>query len=163
MKPDYLVTILSGSTQTDPWSVLQAPPQKPTLSQASAAQQIAVGEYVDIARRVDSLENAMERLRGLFPLQIAPMNTLNSSKWEIGRPPLSVAVELRGPDDVVACLYDIDLYGYGDSIPEALDDLRTVIIGQFEYLLDRQEEIKLGRAPKQQLEYLTRLLVKKDA
>jgi hypothetical protein len=92
-----------------------------------------------------------------------PINTLGSDKWEFRKPPLHVSIEQRGVCDFIACLYDINIYGYGDKIPEALDDLKEAIIDQFEFLLEQESSVKLGNMPKKQLDFLKEIMVEKNA
>jgi len=76
---------------------------------------------------------------------------------------LNIAVEQREVDDFVACLYDANVYGYGDTIPEALNDLRVDIISQFEYLTTQETKVELGKALKRQLDFLKGVIVRKNA
>lgn len=117
---------------------------------------------IDLVQRVASLENKMRRFESLFSVSTVPINTLGNSKWEL-RQLLSVSIEQRGAEDFVACLYDVDLYGYGDTVPEALNDLKTAIVNQFEYLIRQDKEIQLGEPLKRQLQFLRNILVKTDA
>jgi hypothetical protein len=134
---------------------------KPTISQTTGANQRGWDGAIDLGRQIEA-ERIIKRLRGLFSVQTVPIHTLASTEWKLAQP-LSVSVEQRGANDFIACLYDIDLYGYGDTIPEALDDLKEIILDQFEYLSQRQQTVKLGAMPRKQLEFLANLLVRKDA
>ena len=89
------------------------------------------------------------------------INTLGSSQWDIKKP-LSIAIEQRSDCEFIACLYDIDLYGYGETIPEALKDLRLSIVNQFEFLLSVESEDVLSEPLKKQFGFLKSILSKKN-
>lgn len=136
------------------------PAPEPTF-QTSGTTQIPIDKHLsdtDIIRRVVSIEKKVEQLEGLFSISTVTINILGSENWEL-KQPLNVAVEQRGPEDFIACLYDVDLYGYGDSIPEALEDLKAVIVNQFEFLLQQEGKVQLGNLLKKQFEFLTTILV----
>ena len=65
-----------------------------------------------------------------------------------------IAVEQHGEEDFIACFYDADVYGYGDSIPEALDDLKEQLVNQLEFLLEEEKRVTLGPTPRKQLDIL---------
>jgi len=139
----------TGTTQT---SIGMKPLQKDF-------QRIDFG--IDVIRRITSIENKMKKLEDFFSINLAPINTLGDSKWEL-KQGLNVAIERREIDDFVACLYDIDLYGYGDSVPEALEDLKVSMVNQFEYLIEKNEKIQLANSMIKQLKFLKNILVRKD-
>jgi len=56
-------------------------------------------------------------------------------------------------------LYDIDLYGYGESIPEALEDFKEALINQFEFLKEQDGQIDFGQLPKNQLMFLDSIIL----
>ncbi len=141
------------------------PLQEPFTSQESGTSQIPIAipvelhlSFADLIQRVAAIEDKIVRLDELFSTSIVTINTLGNNKWEFKRP-LNVTVEQRGPDDFVACLYDVNLYGYGDSIPEALEDLKIIIVNQFEFLLQQEGELSLGNPLKKQFEFLKNILV----
>jgi len=147
-----------ASTQTDPWSIThrEIPGERP-LGQRSGTtgQQIVVAEDLGLRAEVRALAKR-------FTTHPVNINTLANDNWELMHP-LNVTVEQRAEDEFIACLYDADLYGYGDSIPGALEDLRVIIVDQFEFLLEHERTVELGSLPKGQLEILRRMLVKVDA
>lgn len=136
------------------------------LSQTTGTQQFVefhdVGFQKDIEKGFSRLENEMKSIQSsmasLFRVHTVSINTLANSKWELCQP-LSIAVEQRAADEFVACLYDVNLYGYGGTMPEAIDDLKAVMVDQLEYLSEREGEIDLGGELKQQLTYLRKILV----
>ena len=75
--------------------------------------------------------------------------------------PIIVTIEQRSEDDFVACFYDVDIYGYGESIPDALDDLKFHIVSQFEFLLQEEKRVELGVFPAKQLAILRNLIIKR--
>jgi hypothetical protein len=87
------------------------------------------------------------------------LNDLGDSAWKMTRPIL-VTVEQHAPDDFVACFYDADIYGYGDNIPSSLEDLKSHLVSQYEFLLEESQRVELGTAPAGQLLVLQRILEK---
>ena len=74
-----------------------------------------------------------------------------------------VTVEQHAADDFVACFYDADIYGYGDSIPGSLEDLKNHLVSQYEFLLKESQHIELGTAPAEQLLVLKRAIEMGDS
>jgi hypothetical protein len=137
------------------------PIQGSTIFQSSGTTQTPVDMHLsgaDTIQRVALLENKFEQLEGLFGVSTVSVNTLGDENWEL-KQPVNVAVEQRSSEDFTACLYDVDLYGYGDSIPQALEDLKVVIVNQFEFLLQQKGKVQLGNLLKKQFEFLTNILV----
>lgn len=139
-------------------------PEPISITQSTGIASLTVEHHlsnVDLVQRVSLLENKMEKFERFFSINTASLNTLGSDKWEL-RQPLIVSIENRGESDFVACLYDFNLYGYGDTIPEALDDLKEALLNQFEYLLEIEGEARLGSSLKRQLKILKNNLVNID-
>lgn len=119
------------------------------------------------ASRVDldsikSIKSAVEAIKKLFSVSTVPIHTLNNSQWELTSD-LLVAVEQRGEDDFVACLYDVNVYGYGDTIPESLQDLKEAIVNQYEYLLSESREgTEFDEEVELQFKYLKRNIKKNE-
>jgi len=126
----------------------------------------ALEAVADLASRVTAIEQEMKHIRSLksefIHVQTAPIHTLGSTHWEL-KETLYIAIEQRNENHFVACLYDVDLYGYGETIPDAIDALKEMIVDQFEYLSERQNTVRLGSMPKKQIEFLKRVLVSIDA
>jgi len=70
--------------------------------------------------------------------------------------PLSVALEYD-EGQVIACAPDLDLFGYGDTENEALDDLRHTVADLY-YAL-KEERASLGPMPAQVWDYLVQTTV----
>ncbi len=87
------------------------------------------------------------------------LNDLGDPAWKMARP-IIVTVEQHAPDDFVACFYDADIYGYGDSIPSSLEDLKSHLVSQYEFLLEESQRVELGTAPAEQFLVLQRILEK---
>jgi hypothetical protein len=85
------------------------------------------------------------------------VNDLGSERWTLAQP-FAVTVEERASGDLTACFYDADVYGYGQTIPEALDELKTQLVGQLEFLLAESRRLRLGPGPSRQLVVLQRLI-----
>ncbi|MBU1488003.1 hypothetical protein KKH56_08170, partial [bacterium] len=82
------------------------------------------------------------------------------SQWKLASP-VVVTIEQRSEEDFVACFYDVDIYGYGDSIPESLDDLKLHVVSQLEFLSQEEKRVKLGVFPAKQLAILRNLIMKR--
>ena len=116
---------------------------------------------IDIVRRVSNLERSVTDVKDRFTISPAIINTLSDDRWRLIQP-LSVSIENRATDEFIACLYDIDLYGYGDSIPEALSDLKLMMISQFEYLLEEKDNFKFSDIMKKQFAFLNKTIVNEN-
>lgn len=77
--------------------------------------------------------------------------------------PIEVSVEERGDEDFIACLYEAGLYGYGSTVPEALDDLRALLVDQYEHLVTREPRGVLGPVLRRQLRVLERFVERLSA
>jgi hypothetical protein len=141
-----------SSATTQPNIFMQHPANYP--------QAIDLGNYFQ--RAIYSLEKRVERMEHFFGVSSLTINTLGDNTWALKKP-LNVAIEQRDVEEFVACLYDINLYGYGDTIPEALEDLKAAIINQFEYLIEQEDGIQLGGLLQRQLEFLKDSLAEKNA
>jgi len=152
-------TKLKTEGQRQSW-ILPMQQEPLAISQVSGTTQSYMAEFerVDLIRRVSSIEKKIEEIDNKFLLSSIVVNTLGSSSWEL-KQPLNVTVEFRKADDYVACLYDIDLYGYGETIPEALEDLKISMINQFEYLSTHAGSSPLGRLIERQYDFLKSILV----
>lgn len=152
----YQITATTQIPVDVPWRVADV-----TTLQSTGTTQIPVDEQLsgaDVIKRVSTLENKLEQLEGLFGVNTVYINTLGDENWEL-KQPLNIAVEQRSSEDFTACLYDVDLYGYGESIPEALEDLKVVIVNQFEFLLQQKGKVELGKPLKKHFEFLNNILV----
>ena len=124
--------------------------------------EIAIQEQWEKLRtQVGELQKELWKLRSTFKVYSIAVNDLGKDEWRLDKP-LTVAVEQHGEEDFIACFYDVDVYGYGDSIPEALDDLKERLINQLEFLLAEEKRVILGPVPQKQLEVL-RYHIKKGA
>ncbi len=107
-----------------------------------------------LASLVQGLESQV--LTSLRTYTIA-LNDLGHAGWKMTRPIL-VTVEQRAPDDFVACFYDAEVYGYSESIPGSLEDLKIQLVNQYEFLMEESQSVVLG--PAEQLLVLSRILEK---
>ena len=110
-----------------------------------------------IKSRVDSMKNQLSELlyHRIDKIYIVPINDLAHDEWMLNNP-LMVAVEQHGEEDFIARFYDADVYGYGDSIPEALDDLKVRLVDQLELLLKKEKQSNLESEARKQLKVLRR-------
>ena len=117
---------------------------------------------IDVLRRISKLEDKVVKLEQRILVSSVTINSLGEKLWKL-RTPMTISVEQRSPDEFIACLYDIDLYGYGETIPEAIDDLKVSIVSQLEYLLERKDKIGFTKRVEAQLNFLMEALVRRDA
>lgn len=73
--------------------------------------------------------------------------------------PLSVSLEYDG-EQVIAHAPDLDLFGYGDTECEALDDLRCTVADLYYSLQEERES--LGPMPAQVWDYLGHIIVEAE-
>jgi len=73
--------------------------------------------------------------------------------------PLSVSLEYDG-EQVIAYAPDLDLFGYGDTESEALDDLRRTVADLY-YALQEERE-SLGPMPARVWGYLAHIIVEPE-
>jgi len=117
-------------------------------------------ELEELKGSVLQLKNELHRLQSIFRTYSVTINDLGDSQRKLASP-VVVTIEQRNEDDFVACFYDADIYGYGDSIPECLDDLKLYIVSQLEFLSQEEKRVKLGVFPAKQLAILRNLIVKR--
>ncbi len=99
------------------------------------------------------------QLQTVLRTHTVALNDLGNPAWKMTRPIL-VTVEQHAPDDFVACFYNADIYGYGDSIPSSLADLKKHLVSQYEFLLEESQRVELGIVPADQLLVLQRIIEK---
>ena len=117
---------------------------------------------------IDKLDNSIDQVSDkILKLEnnllenkyhIFPLNALNSNKWEL-KNIINIVIEKNNEDEYISCFYEADIYGYGDSIPDAIEDLSNAIINQLEFLTE--EEDNLGEVPQKQLSILRQVLREK--
>ncbi|MCK4316018.1 MAG: hypothetical protein KAX24_09625 [Anaerolineae bacterium] len=73
--------------------------------------------------------------------------------------PLSASLEYDG-EQVIAYAPDLDLFGYGDTESEALDDLRRTVTDLY-YTLQGERE-SLGPMPAQVWDYLAHIIIEAE-
>jgi hypothetical protein len=95
----------------------------------------------DLARKVERL--ARRRPLLLYSLRQPGLRLRN---------PIAISLEDDGAQ-VIASAYDLDLFGYGETEGEALDDLRRTIVDL--YFTLRENVSSLGALPVRVWEYLT--------
>lgn len=98
------------------------------------------------------------QLRVVLHTHTVALNDLDNPAWKL--PAQSWTVEQHAPDDFVACFYDADIYGYGDSIPSSLEDLKRHLVSQYEFLLEESQRVDLGPTMAEQLLVLQRIIEK---
>jgi len=89
-----------------------------------------------------------------------PINSFGVRDYELKKIIL-ISIEERNNDEFVACFYDADIYGYGESLIEAIDDLKKNILYQYDFLRREIEKgYKLGPIPEKQLAILSEFIVR---
>lgn len=158
-------TVTSPSTQLDPGRMMpretfrESPHWQP--SGTTQPQPIFV-EDIGFRGEFHALVKQVEFIQDRITTNPVTINTLGNDNWEL-KHPLNVTVEQRAEDQFIACLYDVNLYGYGETVPEALDDLKEAIVNQLEFLSEEVRTVELGIMPRKQLNFLRKILVPADA
>lgn len=110
-------------------------------------------QWKQLKAQIDKIQGELGKLRSTFKVYSIAINDLGQNEWILDKP-LIITVEKRDKEDFIACFYDADVYGYGDSIPEALDDLKERLANQLEFLLAAEKRVSLGLVSQKQLEVL---------
>jgi len=79
--------------------------------------------------------------------RVIPLNSLGHSKYSL-KAPIYISIEYE-KDSVIASFDDIEAFGYADTEPEAIDQLREEITQIYEEL--KEDSINLGKLPQQWL------------
>ena len=114
---------------------------------------------------MDQLHHEIQELRSFLQEQAdtegirAPktifVDNLRSDLYRLSHA-IPVTIEYE-EDTVLAFFYDLDLYGLGDEISEAIDDLCATLIEYYEMLLEEQD--RLGPLPRKHWVYLQTLVM----
>lgn len=104
--------------------------------------------------------NELHRLQSIFRTYRVTINDLGENQRKLANP-IVVTIEQRSEEDFAACFYDADIYGYGDSIPECLDDLKLQMVSQLEFLSREEKRVDLGVSPAKQLAVLRNLITER--
>ena len=115
-------------------------------------------ETVTLEKLASLVQNLGNELQTALRTYTIALNDLGATAWKLARPIL-VTVEQHAQDDFVACFYDADIYGYGDSIPDSLEDLKGRLVNQFEFLLDESQHVELGPKPAKQLRVFAEMAI----
>jgi len=91
---------------------------------------------------------------------IAPINVIENKKWKLTKP-IEVLIEEQN-EQIVASLPEADLFGYADTVSDAIDDLKAIMVNQIEFLEAEKEKYQLGAMPQNQLNILSAILVSKE-
>lgn len=100
---------------------------------------------------VGELSSRMEKLARRYPLLLY---SLRHPQLKLSSP-IAVSLEDDGVQ-VIAAAYDLDVFGYGETEWEALDDLRRTITDLYFTLKD--EARALGPMPRRVWEYLSDII-----
>ncbi|MDI6795095.1 MAG: hypothetical protein QME81_19885 [bacterium] len=115
------------------------------------------------------LEREVRGLRELLTTNLLPqiervlekksilIYTLHSSSLKL-KDPLAVHLEYD-QEEVIASCYDLDLFGYGETEVEALEDIRATIEDLYYEL--KENESKLGILPQRIWGYLSSVIEEK--
>jgi hypothetical protein len=74
-------------------------------------------QWEKLRTQMGEIQKELWKLRSTFKVYSIAVNDLGKDEWRLDKP-LMVAVEQRSEEDFIACFYDADVSGYGDSIPE---------------------------------------------
>ena len=110
-------------------------------------------QWAQLKTQMDQLQGELLKLGSTFKVYNIAINDLGQHEWLLDKP-LMISAEQHSEEDFIACFYDADVYGYGDSIPDALDDLKERLVSQLEFLVVEEKRVILGPVPQKQLEVL---------
>lgn len=134
-------------------------PDFKTEEQKTPREDILGTQNFTIEKLASLVQNLEKQLQTALRTYTVALNDLGKASWKMTRP-ITVTVEQHAPDDFVACFYDADVYGYGDSIPSSLDDLKKHLVSQYEFLVAESQRSELGPVPAEQLLVLGRVIEK---
>ncbi len=106
-----------------------------------------------LTSRVANLEHRLLSLEKALRVHTVTLNPFSRAGWVLTQP-ITVCVEQPGPDDFVACLYEGDIYGHGDTIAEAVGDLKELALEQVRHLAEISNQLELSLPLQKQLAYL---------
>lgn len=152
--------VTTGSTQVDPSQPVRRDIlREHAYRQVSGTTQPEPVFVEDVAFRGEfrALVKQVEDLRNRITTNAVTIDSLANDNWEL-KDSLNVTVEQKGQDEFIACLYDADVYGYGDTVPGALEDLKEALVNQLEFLLEEAKTVELGVIPRKQLNFLQRII-----
>jgi len=118
-------------------------------------------ETYTLERIASLVQDLGSQLQTILRTHTIALNDLGDPAWKMVRP-IIITVEQHAPDDFVACFYDADIYGYGDSIPSSLEDLKSHLVSQYEFLLEESQCVELGYATAQQFLMLQKIMKQKS-
>ena len=109
----------------------------------------------ELQAQVQDVRDLLAHLRRGYPRPI-PLENLRDARYEVMH---SIPVVLEEDEEqYVATWYDADLFGYGDSEQEALDDLCESIVSLWEVLKRESAARGLGDALVKQWAFLQKVI-----
>jgi hypothetical protein len=109
----------------------------------------------DLQTQVQDVRDLLTHLRRGYPRQVL-LENLRNLQYEVVRPLPVVLEEDEG--QYVATWYDADLFGYGDSEQEALEDLCETIVSLYEVLKRESAAQGLGDPLAKQWAFLQKVI-----
>ena len=110
-------------------------------------------QLLDIKRELVEIKKLLQK--GVRQTgEVLFISDLRSEKYALNRPiPISIRYDAT---DVIAKFYDVDMYGVGKDVQEALDDLCAGLVEYYESLATSEE--KLGPLPARDWCFLKELI-----
>jgi hypothetical protein len=120
-------------------------------------QEIIESALRPIKRQLETIETEIDSIGEQIPTQSHTIfiQNLRHPVYQL-RHPIPVLIE-TDEDVIIATHYDIDMYGTGDDVQEAISDLCAGIIEYYESLKD--DEDNLGPLPAQEYAYLNQIIM----
>jgi hypothetical protein len=109
----------------------------------------------DLQTQVQDVRDLLTHLRRGYPRQVL-LENLRNLQYEVVHPLPVVLEEDEG--QYVATWYDADLFGYGDSEQEALEDLCETIVSLYEVLKRESAAQGLGDPLARQWAFLQKVV-----
>ena len=105
--------------------------------------------FKQLGRYESTMNTAITKQEQIIQYKNIFIDSLRSEKYKLKKP---IPINLEHAEAVyIATNYDLELYGYGDSEQEAIEELRNSIIECYE---DLKEEDQLGPLPSKMMAYV---------
>lgn len=163
-EPPYL--FLKAASATAIWNAPTTQERKMRIAgylELSSKTESIENQLIKINSRMERLESSISEIKENLPsfyCHNIKISYLPTEKWRL-KEPININVEEHDVSNFIACFYEANIYGYGESIPECVEDLSFAIINQFEYLIDEGQKYELGAMPKHQLRLLKQVIIER--
>lgn len=114
--------------------------------------------YSFLKKEIDILKEQVSKFKEVPQVVTAKMYSLTSNEYELTNT-IDIILKIF-PNEVLALIPDLEIYGEGATEPEAINDLKMELIDLYEDLVDITDE-KLGKFPKTWKKIVKTFIIKK--